>query len=109
MPLPNLTFIKGQGGLGRPLESLDHISGLVFYCANGDLPSGFTTTTRERAIYSLEDAEDKGILGDYSDATASTATYLVTNVGADGDTIVITVDDVDPSTGESRTTELCDV
>lgn len=109
MPLPNLTFIKGQGGLGRPLESLDHISGLVFYCDNADLPSGFTTTTRERAIYSLEDAEDKGILGDYSDATASTATYLVTNVGANGDTIVITVDDVDPSTGESRTTELCDV
>jgi len=33
MSLPNITFIKGQGGLGRPLPGQDYISGLLFYTA----------------------------------------------------------------------------
>lgn len=109
MPLPNLTFIKGQGGLGRPLESRDHVSGMVFYCANGDLPSGFTTTAREKRVFSVEGAEDLGIAGNYGDATQAFATYLVTNAGADGDVIKIEVDDIDPNTGEPRTITLCEL
>ena len=108
MALPNITFIKGQGGLGRPLENRDHVSGMVFYCDNADLPSGFSTTDRVKRVFGIEDAEDLGILGDYSDATPATATYLVTNAGADGDTIKVEVNDINPWTGEPRTITLCE-
>lgn len=106
MALPNITFIKGQGGLGRALPGQDYISGLVYYCANGDLPSGYTTTARELAFYSVADAETAGILDDYADATASTATFEVTAVGANGDTLQLTVADLNTGTGASQTTEL---
>ena len=85
MALPNITFIKGQGGLGRALPGQDHISGMLFYTAN--LPSGFTTNSRVKALYSVSDAVTAGILNDYSDATASTATVTITAAGNDGDTI----------------------
>jgi hypothetical protein len=85
MALPNITFIKGQGGLGRALPGQDHISGMLFYTAN--LPSGFTTTSRVKALYSVSDAVNAGILNDYSDATASTGTVTITAAGSAGDTI----------------------
>lgn len=85
MALPNITFIKGQGGLGRALPGADFISGMLFYTAN--LPSGFSTNSRVKALYSVSDAVNAGILNDYSDATASTATVTITAAGNDGDTI----------------------
>lgn len=91
MALNNITFVLGQGGLGRPLTGQDHISGLVYYCVNGSLPSGFSTTNRIKQLFSVADAETAGILANYNDETAATATYLVTNVGANGDTLNITV------------------
>lgn len=103
MPLPSIKFIKGQGGLGRPLTGQDFISGLVFY--TGSLPSGFTSSSRMKALYALSDAENAGILNDYSDATAATATYLISNKGTDGDTINISVKDIDES-GASQTVDL---
>ena len=106
MALPNITFIKGQGGLGRALPGQDYISGQIYYCDDGDLPSGFSTTTREKTFYSVADAETAGILDDYSDATASTATFEVTAVGANGDTLKLTVADLNTSNGASQTTEL---
>lgn len=59
MALNDVTFIKGKGGLGRPLAGEDHYSGMVFYCAS--LPSGFTTTARIKQFFSLQDAVDAGI------------------------------------------------
>lgn len=109
MALPNITFIKGQGGLGRALPGQDYISGLLFYTANGNLPSGFTTSDRVKALYSVEDAETAGILNTYADATAATATCQITNVGADGDTITVTVDDLVQTTGEAQTTTVFSV
>jgi hypothetical protein len=106
MALPNITFIKGQGGLGRPLEGEDYLSGMLFYCANAKLPSGFTTSKREATIYSLADAEALGIKNNYADATASTATYLITTLGATGDIIKINVSDIDNS-GNGQTQTLC--
>lgn len=91
MALNNIRFVLGQGGLGRPLTGQDHISGLVFYCVNGSLPSGFTTTNRIKQFFSVADAETAGILANYNDETAAEGTYLVTAVGANGDTINITV------------------
>lgn len=109
MALPNISFVKGQGGLGRPLESRDHVSGMVFYTANGNLPSGFSTTDRVKRVFSVQDAEDLGIQGLWQDATAATATYEVTNAGAVGDTIKIVVNDVDFLTGKPRTITICDL
>jgi hypothetical protein len=106
MAQPNITFIKGQGGLGRPLAGEDYLSGMLFYCANAKLPSGFSTSKREATIYSLADAEALGIKNDYADATASTATYLITTLGATGDIIKIAVADVD-NTGTAQTQTLC--
>lgn len=89
MSLNNITFNLGQGGLGRPLAGEDYISGLLFYSAT--LPSGFSTSDRIKQFFSVADAEAAGIVGDYSDETKATASILVTNKGADGDTITVKV------------------
>lgn len=89
MALNNITFKLGQGGLGRPLPGEDHYSGFVFYTAS--LPSGFTSTSRMKQIFSITDAENAGIKSDYSDATAATGSYLVTAAGANGDTVELKV------------------
>lgn len=100
MALNDVTFIKGQGGLGRPLPGKDHISGLVFYTSS--LPSGFSSTDRIKRIFSVTDAEDLGITDTYFDETKATGTYLVTNAGATGDTLELKVQEYptsDNSTG----------
>lgn len=104
MPLPDITFIKGQGGLGRPLPGQDFISALVFYTAN--LPSGFTSSARVKALFAVTDAISAGILNDYSDATAASATYLITAAGATGDVIKIAVNDLS-DVGAAQQTLLC--
>ena len=92
--LPSITFNKGQGGLGRALPGQDYISGMLIYTANGNLPSGFTTSARVKAFYALTDAETAGITNTYADATAAAATYLITTAGATGDTIELKVADI---------------
>ena len=88
MALNDIIFIKGQGGLGRPLEGEDYISGMLLY---GSLPSGFTSSDRIKSVGSISEAEALGISNDYSDGTAATGSYLVSNKGADEDTINISV------------------
>lgn len=95
MSLPSIKFIKGQGGLGRPLPGEDFTAGLCLYTANGNLPSGFSTSNRIKALYALSDAVAAGITADYADATAAIATYLVTAAGAAGDTIPILINVLD--------------
>lgn len=103
MSLPNITFLKGQGGLGRPLTGQDFISALLFF--TGSLPTGFTSYARVKALYQPDDAIAAGIKNDYSDATASTATYLITTAGATGDKINISVSVID-GTGKATTVDL---
>lgn len=104
MALNDITFVKGQGGLGRPLPGKDHISGMIFY--TGTLPSGFTSSDRIKQVFSVQDAENLGIVGDYSDETKATGTYLVTNAGATGDTINITVTEYPTSTNSTGVVDL---
>lgn len=108
MAQPNITFIEGSGGLGRPLESKDHISGYAVFSSTYAtvLPSGFTTTARVKALYSADDAVAAGIAKDYSDATAASGSYAVTAVGSDGNTVELKVADLNPLTGATRTTSL---
>lgn len=83
----NITFVKGQGGLGRPLAGSDYISGLLFYTST--LPSGFSSTNRIKQFFSISDAVAAGIKNDYSDETQAIGVYTVSNIGANGDSITL--------------------
>lgn len=89
MALPEVKIIKGEGGIGRPLEGEDHYSAFLFYSST--LPSGFSTNDRIKVLYSLQDAEKLGIKGDYSNETKATGNILVTAVGTAGDKIEVKV------------------
>lgn len=103
--LPSIVFQKGQGGLGRPLPGQDYVSGMLIYAANGDLPSGFSTSARNKVLYALSDAEAAGILNDYSTGTGATGVYTVSAVGANGDTLQLLVADIDAN-GNAQSTNL---
>lgn len=89
MALNDVVFVKGQGGLGRPLPGEDYISGFIFYTSS--LPSGFSSNDRIKNVFSIQDAENLGITDTYSDETKATGTYLFTNAGATGDTVELKV------------------
>ena len=61
MAQPTISFNRGQGGLGRPLATNDHISGFIMPFVNANLPSGFSTTDRIKIVYSISEAETLGI------------------------------------------------
>ena len=58
--LNDVTFERNKSGLGSPLESQDHVSAIIFY--NATLPSGFDTDDRVKTVFSIEEAEDLGII-----------------------------------------------
>ncbi len=89
MGLNNISFIKGKGGLGRPLAGKDHISGLLFY--TNTLPSGFNSSNRVKQVFSVEEAEALGINSNYSDETRATGVYTVSAIGANGDTVNVSI------------------
>jgi len=61
MALNKVEFVRNAAGLGRGLPGQDHISGLVTYIADANLPSGFGTTDRVKEVFSLTQAEALGI------------------------------------------------
>jgi hypothetical protein len=87
MALNNISFVKGKGGLGRPLAGKDYISGLLFYTAT--LPSGFTSTNRIKQIFSVADAVALGINNTFADETQATGVYTISGAGATGDSITM--------------------
>lgn len=86
--LNGITINKGQGGLGRPLEGTDYISGLLFYSAS--LPSGFSSNDRIKIVYSVEEGEALGILDTHVGETAAVAKNVIGGTPAAGNTIKIT-------------------
>lgn len=85
----DVVFIKGQGGLGRPLAGEDFISGYLHYTSA--LPSGFSSTDRIKQVFSIDEAEDLGITNTHIGETKATATITMTTLGANGDTLAINV------------------
>ena len=81
----NIIFKKGQGGLGKPLPGKDYISSLLFY--TNTLPSGFNSTDRIKAVFSLNEAENLGITNNYSDETQATGVYTVSGTSSVSDSI----------------------
>lgn len=65
--MQGIKTIRGNGGIPATLAGEDHISGLVMYMADADIPSanagvtGFSTTNRIIPISSIETAESLGI------------------------------------------------
>lgn len=104
MALNNVTIVKSQGGLGRPLAGFDFVSGMVFYTST--LPSGFTSTYNKQPLSSLVDAENLGITNTYSDETAAEAEYEITAIGATGDTGQFVITEPTIETGVTRTVDL---
>ena len=82
MALNKVSFNLGQGGLGRPAQGTDHISGLVF--------GGLGIQKLFKAL-SFEDAKLNGINLEYTDETKATSTSTITAIGATGDTYTSTV------------------
>lgn len=96
MALPDVRFIIGQGGLGTPAPGQDYVSGFLVY--NNSLPSGFSSVKRVIQFFSIEDAENAGIVTDNEDGVAATGGgYTVTAIGVDGDTIANTFEMPDGS------------
>jgi hypothetical protein len=92
MALNDVSFILGQGGLGRTAPGQDYISGLIFY-TSGTLPSGFSSSNRIRNFLQLSDAETAGIVNTYPDETQATGSFLVTAAGTNGDAVSLYVAD----------------
>ena len=93
MALNDITINKGQSGLGRPLEGSDYISGLLFYTAS--LPSGFTSSNRTKAVFSLAQAVSLGIVNTGVDETKSACKIVIAGTPAIGDTLTITYTGID--------------
>lgn len=104
MALNNVTIVKSQGGLGRPLAGFDFVSGAVFYTST--LPSGFTSTYNKQPLSSLLDAENLGITNTYSDETPADAEYVITDAGATGDTGKFVITEPTINTGVTKTVDL---
>jgi len=58
--LSGVTTVVQQGGIGRRGPSRDGVAGLLWY--SDTLPAGFSSSTREKRVLTLEDAEALGIL-----------------------------------------------
>ena len=91
MALNDVVFVKGQGGLGRPLAGEDHYSALLFY--SGTLPSGFSSSDRIKKVFSIEDAENLGIVNTHADETSAVAKFAIGGTPAIGDTLKVTYTD----------------
>lgn len=93
MALNDITINRGQGGLGRPLEGTDYVSGLLFY--SGSLPSGMSSSDRIKVVYSVEDAEGYGITDLHVGETKAVAKVAIAGTPAAGDTVTITYAGID--------------
>lgn len=107
----SITFNRGQGGIGTPLPTTDHISALLFY-SDATLPTGFSSSDRIKVVYGVSDAVALGITNTSLGETKSTATVTVSNKGAAGDIIKITCATIDstnplPAINSLGTVTLC--
>src|ERR1700761_1593835 len=104
---PNITFQKQNGRSGRIIPGLDYVSGFAFYAANNKLPSGYTPSANVRQLFTLNDATNFGILGDYSDGVGAVAEYEITALGGASDSIIIAVNDLVIDSPTTQVNQLC--
>lgn len=95
MSRSQITFTLGKGTITNPATGTDYISGIHFY---GTAPGSFATTACQ-AVFSLTDAENKGITLDYTDETAAKAIVTISGTPVAGDTLKLVVTEVNPNGG----------
>lgn len=95
----SIQFTLGQGGLNTPQPGSDYVSGIIFVSTT--TPSGFTWSVAKE-IFSITDAQNLGIIGDYSDETAAISRITISSTGSSGNTIAISV--VEPDINNTTTT-----
>jgi len=83
MAIPDVKIVQIGGGLGRPSPGEDYYSGLLFY--TNTLPSGFSSSDRIKQVLSVVQAEQLGILADYSDETQAQFTIQYDTIGNTGE------------------------
>jgi hypothetical protein len=99
MARSSVSFVLGTESLGQAAQSLDHVSGVVLY---GTAPGSFATNAYQ-PVYSVADAESKGITNDYSDETKAQAIYTVSGTVTVGDTFEMVVTEKVPVTADNPT------
>jgi hypothetical protein len=86
----NVNIIYSPSGLGTPATGEDFISGMIFY--SSVLPSGFTSGVPQE-IFGLQQAASLGITNtSIGETKASGGGIIVTNAGATGDKITVSID-----------------
>ena len=58
----DIIFNRGRGGLGRALAGKDHVSGVILEAPTENIPAALTGANNYQVIFSLQDAEDLGIV-----------------------------------------------
>lgn len=99
MALSAVTFVLGKNQIGQAAVGNDFISGEVLY---GTAPGSFATTPQQ-AVFSLSDAESKGITLDYADETPASGSIVISAVGTAGNSIAISVTEKNPVTSANPT------
>lgn len=99
MAISAVTFILGTTQIGQAAEGNDFVSGQVLY---GTAPGSFAASPMQK-VFSVPDAESKGITLDYSDETAPRAIYTISGTVTVGDTYEMTVTEVNPVTPANPT------
>lgn len=93
MSRSNLTYVLGQGQLGQQATGTDFISGMAFY---GSAPGSFATTSVQ-AVFSVAEAEAKGIVNTHLGETQAKAIYTVSGTVTLGDTFAMAVTEPNPN------------
>lgn len=99
MARSKVSFVLGTTQTGTAATGDDFISGMPFV---GTAPGSFATAPYQQ-VFSLPDAEAKGIALDYADETAARAIYTVSGTVTIGDTFAITVTEQNPVTPANPT------
>lgn len=94
MSFPSVTINQLQGSISRQQTGYDFYSGLMLYGTAPTVTGKWATQTGDPSIkfqqlFSPSDATSAGILPN-TDNTASTSTYLISNIGGTGDTVNLT-------------------
>ncbi len=97
----NIQFVLGQGGIGTPQPGQDYISGMIF-TAN-TVPTGFSYSVGQE-IFSVVNAENLGIVGDYSDETKASSRFTLSATVSTGTVITILVNEPDINSSINQVT-----
>ncbi|MGL4956552.1 MAG: DUF2586 family protein [Bacteroidales bacterium] len=78
--MQSLKFNRTNGNVPRTLAGQDHISGLLYFLPDGELPTGFTPEKRIQLVSTIETAEGLGITADATSWHVRNLHYQLSNI-----------------------------